>query len=707
MISRRSLAVLLSTSVLLLVFLLFLIRVGSEPGLVSSRAAAPAAGARSDDPSGRAVIRRDRHGVAHILADDEEAAAFAHGYVSAEDHGALLARAFLRARGALASELGPAFADEDLRVRTLRIHDIASLRFRELPPFMQAILNGYAAGYNRVLEGRRGEFPDWASPATGVDVLAHCRAVMLMDFALDLTPWNVAPPRSSSTMWAVGRPLSASGRGMLLANPHLGWDDRQLLHEVHITVPGLLNVNGASPVGVPVVTIGFNEALGWSHTVNRFDGDDVYELTLDESGGAYAYDGRWLPLERRTVPIAIRTAGGVEAREHTVLWSHYGPIVRTEGGRAWAFKSASLDAVNFLTQYNAMAKATTLRRFTAALNMQELPTFNIAYADREGNVWYVFNGRLPIRPAGYDWRGVVPGDTSRTEWFAVRPLSELPQLLNPKSGYVQNSNNAPWYANLEQPIDRARFAHVAPQETMTWRGRLSLGILSAEREMTLSELMAYKHESRDPVADRVKDELLAALRARAARWSEAAALLAGWDNRTDPGSRGAVLFRAWWEEYSHSRARPFRTAWSAADPVRTPGGIADPAGAVAAFERAAAAVVKAHGALDVAWGDVHRLRRGTVDLPAAGTDTTFQNAAYARGDDGKYVLEAGDTYVLAVEFTDPPRAFSVLPYSQASNPRSPYFNNQLQIYAAKQYKPALFSEQEIAANLDRQYRPGS
>jgi acyl-homoserine-lactone acylase len=658
------------------------------------------------DLADHAVIRRDGYGVPHILGETEEAAAFAHGYATAEDHGALLARGFLRARGALASVFGADFVDEDVRTRTLRIHDTAAERFHELPPYMQAILNAYAAGYNRYLAQRRGDLPAWASPVTGVDVLAHCRALLLLDFALDPTPWRKPPHQGASSMWAIAPSRSQSGHTLLLANPHLAWEPPDLFHEVHITVPGVVNVSGAAFVGSPVVAIGFNEYLGWAHTVNLFDAEDTYALSLDATRTHYAYEGHWLPLRRRPFDVEVRTGKRLDVQRHVALWSHYGPVARVEGDKAYAVKSPSLDLVQFLTEYNSMAKATSLESFKAAVNMQQLPVFNLGYADRAGNIWYLFNGRLPIRPPGYDFTRVVPGDTSRTEWFAVRPVSEMPQLLNPPSGYVQNTNAAPWYTTLEEGIDRAPFVSYLRSEGINWRAQFSLELLSSTPRLTLAQAMEQKFNSTLVYAQRVKGDLVAALRGRGERWRRVADLLEAWDDTTDADTRGAVLFEAWWAEYGKAVAAPFRVPWNRAQPASTPTGLADPDRAVEALERAVAKVEQAHGAIDVRWGDVHRARRGDLDLPVGGNTLAFQNLAYRVADDGRAVAVAGDTYVLAVEFSDPPLAYSLLPYSQSSNPRSPHFNDQLQLYVSEQFKRAWFTERDIAANLQREYRPG-
>jgi acyl-homoserine-lactone acylase len=664
-------------------------------------------GTTSASPCGEhAVVRRDHYGVPHILAASEEAAAYAHGSVTAEDHGALLAKAFLRARGKLASQFGPNFVKDDFLVRSLRIYETAAERFHELPPLLQAVVNAYAAGYSDYLKQHREQFPEWAEPVTGVEVLAHARASLLVDFALDLRPWQMAArDRAGSNMWAIGPALSASRKSMLLANPHLGWNAEVPLHEVHIKVPGVINISGAAFVGSPVVSIGFNGSLGWSHTVNWLDADDVYELTLDSTGTKYLYNGRYLPLVERPIVIEVRTGDGVKPEHRKALWSHHGPVMQVKGDKAWAYKSANVDLVNFLTQYNRMAKAASIQDFRAALNMQQLPMFNVAYADKAGNIWYLFNGRVPIRPGGYDWRGVVPGNSDKTEWFAMWPLDSLPQLLNPKSGYLQNCNDAPWYPNREQLIDRTPFRDYLQQDGVTWRSMLSLRILSGEKNLTLEKLMQHKYDSTFLIAERLKSDLLRALKQEDGKWNSAIAVLESWDNTLQAESRGAVLFHAWWNEYSKMTARVFQTPFDHIDPVRTPTGLGDQEKAVEAFAKTVAEIEKQYGSIDVAWGAIHRARRGSLDLPASGSSYTLEGTSYQQASDGKFVIQAGDTYTLAVEFGDSPRAYSVLPYSQASNPKSPYFNNQLELYVQHKFKPTWFSEEEVTANLSRQYCP--
>jgi len=292
------------------------------------------------DLSSQVTIRRDTYGVPHILGETEEAVAFGQGYATAEDHIRELARLYLKARSEEAAWFGEKFADADLAAKELRMYEIAESGFAHLAPWMQMILNGYADGYNRYVQKHRAELAEWVKPITGVDVLAHARRVVIMEFSMNLRQMNNIGAKTASSlplddgvrgsnMWAIGKGRSTSGKGILLGNPHLAWSGSQLFHEIHLTVPGKMNISGTTLIGIPGVAIGFNENLGWSHTVNQHDSDDVYELTLDPSDQHhYIYEGHSLPMQKREISIQVKTASGTAIRKKDVYWSHYGPVLK-------------------------------------------------------------------------------------------------------------------------------------------------------------------------------------------------------------------------------------------------------------------------------------------------------------------------------------------------------------------------------------------
>jgi acyl-homoserine-lactone acylase len=712
----------------------------------------------ADDPLARQVtIRRDKFGVPHILAQSEEAAYFGQAYASAEDHVLVMARLYLKARGEEAAYFGDAFADADFAVKQLHIWDGAKEGYARLAPWVQRILDGYAAGYNRYVAKHRSQLPEWVKPATGIDILAHGRRVVIVEFTMDRGilkelgyksaslpnqkgEWSVVSGKNhhspltyspltmgGSNMWAIGKGRTASGKGILLGNPHLPWSGHHIFYESHVTVPGKVNLYGCTTVGSPGITIGFNDNLGWSHTVNLHDSDDIYELTLDpKNKDHYLYDGKSLPLTKEELTIQVKTDAGLVPRTRAVLRSHYGPTKKTLGGKALAWKSANFDEYRFVEQWNLMGKAKNLPEFRNVQDMQSIPMFNICYADKDGNVFYLFNGRFPDRPQGYKWDGIVPGNTSATEWSRMLPQSRLPSLLNPPGGYVQNCNSAPWYTNLNKTIDRRQFPDDLTPNFCLLRQQLSLQMLHGDRPVDLAKVLKDKYATRLLLADRVKDDVLKLTKFKAddePELDQAIEVLRTWDNSVARDSKGSLLFVQFWKNYCQLCKRPDREEWyrklyaipwDERRPAETPSGIGDMEAARKALNAAVREMKKTYGKLDIVWGDVHRMRRGNVDVPISGfTDeggfpVEFGAFRIIRCDpdrDGKFKAVAGDSFVMAVEFTSPPTAYSISAYSQSSDPASPHHTDQSVLFADEKWKRVCFTEEDISKNLERSYQP--
>jgi acyl-homoserine-lactone acylase len=386
-------------------------------------------------------------------------------------------------------------------------------------------------------------------------------------------------------------------------------------------------------------------------------------------------------------------------------------VALRRGDKAYALKSASIDEYRFVEQWNLMGKARTLDEFRRALDMQALPMFNICYADKEGNCFYLFNGRFPDRPAGYNWAGVVPGNTSATEWNRLLPQSRLPSLVNPPGGYVQNCNSAPWYTNLRQILDRHQFPPDLTPNFNDLRQQHSLEMLDNDRRFSLEDVKQAKNTMKLLLADRVKKDVIQLAQASSkdgGSLDEAARVLEAWDNTVARDSRGSVLFVDFWRKYAKDSPSPFAVAWDERKPASTPHGIRDKEKARQALTAAVRDVKERYGSLSVPWGDVYRLRRGKLDVPVGGLTGefgAFRIIGYDEQKDGKFVALGGDSYVLAVEFTTPPTAYTILAYSQSDDPRSPHHTDQTELFAQEKWKRAWFTEEDIAKNLKRSYHP--
>ncbi|MDH4043581.1 MAG: penicillin acylase family protein, partial [Gemmatimonadota bacterium] len=489
--------------------------------------------------------------------------------------------------------------------------------------------------------------------------------------------------------------------------------------------PGVINFYGDFRVGHPLYfNGGFNEHLGWATTNNNPDLEEIYALDVDPNrADHYLFDGASVPLERVSVSVQFRNGPGLATETREFWRTPLGPVVERADGKVYVVRSPASTEYRRVEQFLRMMQARNLAEWRRAVAMRAHVESNLTYADRNGNIYYVWNAAVPRLPtaSGGD-TAAVPATRSSDVWTALIPFDSLPQVLNPRGGYVQNANDPFYYTNLNVVPEQARFPANFPQPRLGLRSQLSLRLVQQQRKMSLEDVVRLKHDYTMLLAERVKPDLIAAVRSSdsSAEVAAAVAVLEAWDNTTAPASRGGVLFDVWFRRYvaadeqnpgsyDERWARAFAVPWSPADPTTTPRGIANPARAVTAFVAAIDEVTHDFGAVGVAWGDAHRVRVGDVDVPVGGCPGglgCFRVISYGVSPDSLWVASRGDGWVLAVEFgRDGPRAYSVLAYGESSRPDSPHHSDQAAMFARGELKPVAFTEADIARGLVRRYRP--
>ena len=662
----------------------------------------PAAG------SERTEILWDSWGVPHIYGKDAKGLFQAFGWAQMQSHGDLILRLYGQARGRAAEYFGETYLESDQYVRTMGIPSRAAQWYEAQNPTMRGYLDAFAAGINTYAKEHADQINDEVEqvlPVSGVDVLAHVQRVV--NFTFVVNPQSVAslsPGQSSagSNGWAIAPSHSTSGNAMLLANPHLPWSDLFLWYEAQLTAPEI-DAYGVAFVGMPVLAIAFNNNLGWTSTVNTHDGWDAYQLTL--ANGGYLVDGRVRPFETEAQTLKVKQANGTLREEQLVVQrSIHGPVVAQKEGKAVALRVVGLDRPNLMEQIWDMARATNLREFEAALKRLQLPMFNIIYSDRDGHILYVFNAQVPIHSKGNwnYWQGVVPGDTAATVWTKTHPYQDLPRVLDPASGWLQNANDPPWTATFPQALNPNDYPSYLAPRFMHLRAQRSAQMLMEKPKISFDEMVVDKFSSRMELADRILDDLISAAREQGSELGrQAADVLSAWDRKAEANSRGAVLFAVWARSMQPSKL--FATPWNENSPLKTPNGLADSASAVKVLEVAATTVKLLYGALDVPWGEVARLRYSNVDVPASGGPGLFgifRVIDLAPAAAGRFQQVAGDTYMAAIEFSNPVRAKVLTTYGNATQPGSPHVGDQLQLYARNELRPVWRTRQEIEAHLE-------
>ena len=683
-------------------------------------------------------VVRTTHGVPHIRAQNLRAAGYALAWLQCEDYGTTTPYEILEASGRAASVLGYDRIESDFALRRFRgpIEKGYPLLSRDV----RDVYEGFAAGVNRYIELYPEKFPArMPSNFTGVDVAATeispPNARKIRAFIARLNPSSndrPIPPEpgegedaptgdEGSNAWAFAPSRTKSGKAILLRNPHLQWTAGY--YEAHMTVPGVIDFYGDFRIGGPFAVIGgFNRDLGWSTTNNAPDLDQFYSLDIDpKTVDRFLFDGRSIALRRESVSIPFVNGDGLSTETREFWSTAIGPVVHRANGKIYLLKTAGDGEYRAGEQFLRMMRAKSLNEWRAAMKMRARVTSNFTYADRAGNIFFIWNASLPLLPhPPSDDLAAVPSKGAKDVWSRFVPFESLPQFLNPPGGYVHNENSSPHYTNVRQPVNTNNAYPNFEPPRFSLRSQLALELVGGNETFSLEEIVRLKHSYRMPLADRVKPDLVASVRSSNPSGDVAAALslIERWDNTAAPNSRGSTLFEIWWQHYSGIREtertilpdeKRFAKVWTTSDPFNTPRGLADPARAVESFAWAVEEAKRRHGNFDLTWGEVHRVRRGNVDLPVGGCGNDlgcFRILSFTRDQGGKFAANGGDGWVLAVEFGDTPRAFSVLAYGQSRLPDSPYHADQAEMFAKGEMKKVAFTKADVDSQSISKFRPG-
>lgn len=745
-------------------------------------------------------VARTTHGVPHVRADNFHSLGYGLAYAYAQDNVCMFADALLTVRGERSLFFG---ADARPRQRTGDEYgggsgfmdlnneesdfffkgylDIEQLRanYAAGARASRELLEGFADGYNRYLKDAAGKLPaacagaKWVRPMTLDDMylvvaekaLHASGQAFAKDFvAAGRTPGaavtlaRAAPRRIDasslaaqldrlnrqgfgSNALAVGRDLSANGRGLLLGNPHYPWTTTDRFYQAHLTVPGRYDAMGVIIGGVPAVVIGFNRDLAWSHTVTFAYHFTTFRLALDPadaSGTTYVYDGERRKMTAKTVHVDALLPGGlVGRRSKTFYFSHQGAVIsRPAAGMTWSAEAAYVLAdpnrgnTRMLEQWLGIGTAASVRALKDSLDkVVGLPWVNTIAADREGNTLYADASVVPHMNADKFVNGCLLSqaallfDGSRASCGWGRDPAAPPGIYSPvtapwmmRTDYVGNSNDSYWLTNPKAlltgpaPLGYSPlYGRTAVEQSLRTRigFRQVEDLLARRGKLDLADMQALAFENRVYAAELVLPRLLAACAgAGDALTQQACTALQGWDRRADIDSRGAVLFREFWREAStipNKWARPFDPA----DPVNTPSGVAPAAmPAMLAALRGAAQKLRALGVpFDGRLGDYQVEPRNGVRIPLHGgngnQEGTYGSLTMRSGLTAEGYIGAhwGQSYIQTVTFDGQgPLAQAMLTYGQSTDPKSRWYADQTIMYSRKQWPSLPFTPEQIRAD---------
>lgn len=681
-----------------------------------STAAAPPAAQRYD-----VRIVRDDYGVPHVFGTRDADVAYGVAYAHAEDDFSTLQEVIAMTRARLGAITGQDGAKIDFVAHLLDIRGTVDRRYDALPGDVRALVDGYAAGLNHYAEKHPEEIRlKRLFPVNGRDVAAGFALRSPFFFGLDTvlgalaedkplpveggpllqsgppTPVGSDPEQNGSNGFAVAPSRSDDGATRLVSNSHQPWRGGVAWYELVVHSKQGWDFAGATFPGSPFPFLGHNKALGWTNTVNRPDLIDVYKLTLSDDGQSYRYDGKWLPLESKRVWLHVRFGPLTIPYPQTVHRSVHGPVVVNQSG-AYSIRYAAIDSLDLLTQYYRINKARDFAEWKAAMALRGVPSTNFVYADAAGNIALVYNAMFPDRRPGFDWRHVLPGDTSAALWRGYRTASEEPMLVNPASGYVMNANNTPYVAaGPGDELDRAGFSPLlGVEDDMTNRAVRAIELFEASGPIGEARLKAIKYDrgySRASYAGPWLDAIARLDTRGDPKLAKAQALLGKWDwtlANDDPAEALALIV-----------LRPRNRAYYRREPSPD---------AREELKKASDYLMKHFGRLDPPLGDILRLRQGTVDLPVdGGNDTLRASTLWDEDKDGRFSVRHGDSFIMFVTWDRDGRVHSesIQPFGAATTrPQSPHYADQAPLFVAKKLKPVLFEPAALMAGGRRSYRP--
>ena len=412
------------------------------------------------------TIYRDTWGVPHIYGEKDEDAAYGLAYAHAEDDFTTIQNVLLISRGKLASIKGKDSAPVDYLVGLLKIWELVNSKYEtDLSLETRLICEAYANGINRYIEKNPTQVISGLYPVKGKDIIAGFvfRTPLMFDFDWyikelmkdkkpvfsDYADKNLEYSMYGSNVFAIAPSRSDDKHTRIAVNSHQPWEGPVTWYEAHIHSNEGWNISGGLFPGSPVVLKGYNNHLAWSHTVNGPDLVDVYELNINpENSNQYLMDGQWLDFETKVLPIKVKLWGPISwTFKRELFWSVHGPVIKAKHG-VYALRYSGDGLLGQVEQWFKMNKASNLSEFKDAMRLMQIPMFNTMYADKLGNIFYIYNGLIPKRSEKYDYSDIVAGDKKDLIWDSYYSFDELPQATNPASGYLQNCNSSPYLATV-------------------------------------------------------------------------------------------------------------------------------------------------------------------------------------------------------------------------------------------------------------------
>jgi acyl-homoserine-lactone acylase len=689
------------------------------------------------------TIARDDWGIAHVHGTSDADAVFGMAYAQAEDDFNRIETNYLVSLGRLAEAEGETALWKDLRQKLFIDETRLKALHARSPRWLGRLMEAWADGLNAYLHDHPDVHPrvithfepwmalSFSEGSIGGDIervstqglqafYGHDPEGALAQVAEPASWWE---PTGSNGM-AIAPRLTAAGHALLLINPHTSFFFRS---ELQMSSDEGLDAYGAVTWGQFFIYQGFNPHVGWMHTSSGVDVVDEFAETIVRDGGklAYRYGQATRPVATRVVSVKVRTSdGGLTERRFTTYATHHGPIVRADGDR-WVAVALMNKPLEALQQSWLRTKVTNFAQFMKIAELKANSSNNTIYADDAGTIAYLHPQFIPRRDDRFDYTHPVDGSDPLTDWQGLLPLVASPRVVNPRTGWVFNTNDWPYSAAGNDSPRRADFPRYMDSAGENPRGIHASQLLTGRRDFTPASLLDVAFDSRLPAFERqlpvlIRDyDALPPSDPRRARLAGPVGLLRTWDNRWGLASMPTTLAVLWGD-----------TLWDAVSKDDTQEGVsiydrmaeqAGPDRRLDALQQVVDRLEHDFGTWGVPWGEINRFQRNDGDIaqvfddakpsiPVPFTSSRWGSlasfGAHRWPGTSRYYGTSGNSFVAVVEFGPRVSARAISAGGESGHPGSRHFNDQAERYTTGNLRKVYFWPDELEGHVERFYHPG-
>lgn len=667
-------------------------------------------------------IARDSWGVPHIMAKTDAEVAYGLAWTQCEDDFITFQELMAACKGMLGEIKGKDGLVADFGIKYMGLQEIAAEKYeRDVTGKFKKYLESFVDGVNAyaTLHPERVLLDD-LFPLKGQDIITgYLLGTLEISHAGDdlkkilggtiIEDLQTEVPKGSNA-FAFSKSKTTDGKTYLAINSHQPLEGWYSWYEAHLISEEGLNILGGTFAGGICIFHGVNENLGWAHTVNHGDFSDVYQLEMHPTKeNFYKFDGEWLALEEKEYKSWLQLIGPIKIPIYKSIYkSKYGPTFKTDDGYfAWRFVVG--ESIKMAEQWYEMNKAKNFAEFQKALKIRGLASLNIVYADKDDNIYYLSNGRFPERNSKYDWSKVLPGNTSETLWNQnLVPFDSLPQILNPKSGWVFNTNNSPFSATdslsnfKETSLNKRMGFQTTGMENS--RSNRFLELMQEYNTISYEDFKTIKYDNQYPKKMMTRNALNLEMMMHLnpdeyPEIADAIELLNNWDRKTDKTNTTAALYILSWLHLNEKRKKEGR------DVRRGKITLED---CIYGITKAKIELLANYGTLQPELGKLQKHSRGKVELPIGGAPDVLA-AIYSKKvseDDITYRAFAGESYIELVRFgKNGVEIESVNSYGSNAIEGDKHSTSQMEYFTNQKLKKMTLNKDEVLKNAVKIYSP--